>query len=533
MSMRPTALAVATVLAASWAVHLAVRPDYFFLESSSFDLLRVTALAVTIGLSAIAFAIVLSRRHVEVRTISWLLVLGLMVVVGSMRRPSVPSVLTVAATAAWLAAPMAAAMLVAASVARQPIRFHRLWTTSLTVAAAMALWAAIAARGSGLGATLGPLADESVSTTARLILLAHIAAWIVAGLAFTFTPDRLSVPLGIAAMFWLSTTLASAAHLLALKDFRDLYRGTYQPWSLVLTQYLPLFMTGALLVAQGWTLAVRPVMKRAESTHDQRDTDPLVALRDDLAAWTADPTLRLEYAAAEGWIADPTAPLAATDRYDTSTTIVLRDGQLVGRIEHDIALSDCPDVLRTAAELAGLAFDANHFMAASEERLRQVRALGERLLTADLDTRRSLAITLEAGPLTQLRHAAEVLRCGASLDEVAATIRSACGEVRLLSHGLYPSDLEAGGLSAVLPNRGVPRRRLDPPAEVTAFLLAHDDPEAWFEDRGSTLVVHRRRDLPSQLRDRISVLDGWIAAGNDPQEGWVTVELPCLDRTTN
>ena len=66
---------------------------------------------------------------------------------------------------------------------------------------------------------------------------------------------------------------------------------------------------------------------------------------------------------------------------------------------------------------------------------------------------------------------------------------------------------------------GTPSRRLPAAVEVTAYLLARDDPAASFVDRGTMLVVQLSAPpTDGDVIDRVSALGGTCAG--------VTVELP-------
>ena len=149
----------------------------------------------------------------------------------------------------------------------------------------------------------------------------------------------------------------------------------------------------------------------------------------------------------------------------------------------------------------------------SEGRLVEARRLGERLLGADTAMRAEMEELLDNGPIDRLRSCATDLLYGAPISSVVEPIRQATAEVRKLSHGLYPPELIEGGLGAVVGDRrGAPRRRLPAAVEVTAFRLVTDDPAGWFEDYGTVLRVHVRREtIRPTVLDRIDVLGGTVS----------------------
>ena len=229
-------------------------------------------------------------------------------------------------------------------------------------------------------------------------------------------------------------------HMMPVDSYRDPHLGTYRAWALVAAVHFPLIAAGAVIGAIGWSIAVRPQVERLPSgTFVLPDSDPVAMLRNDLADWVGDPTLQLAFADGTGrWIA-PSGEVHLDDlRYDRATTVVTRGGRPIGVLDHDIALSAAPDALHTAANLAGLAFDANQLLAVSEGRLAEARRLGERLLGADTAMRREVEELLDDGPIKRLRACAGELLFGAPIRDVVDPIRQATAEVRQLSHGLYP-----------------------------------------------------------------------------------------------
>ena len=83
-------------------------------------------------------------------------------------------------------------------------------------------------------------------------------------------------------------------------------------------------------------------------------------------------------------------------------------------------------------------------------------------------------------------------------------------EVRNLSHGLFPRDLEERGLAEVLTDAGVPRRGSSAAVEMTCYLLAYDDTGAVFDDSGDEIVVQRTRAPRPELVERVEALGGQV-----------------------
>lgn len=514
------------MVAIVWVARMTVRSEHFSFAQSSFDHLRVTGLALAVGVVALALACIVASRRGKVASVNAVLVVGLLAVLGSGRQAALPSAVTVAVTAAWLGVAAAGAAFVETASRPAPQSIPRAWSYLCAALVATALLAASADAGRGLGATLGRPSSATVSAPTRCFLSAHLAAWICVGVqaALRLRTSRRSAAgasrlllgrgaIAVAAVWWLALAAQRAIHLLAVRHYRDVFRGVYSPWALIVGEYVPVAATGALIMAVGWNQVISPRVHRLPSSIVLiPGSDPVAVLRNNLSWWTGDPTLTLVFADHDGRWIHPADSSTTPLEYPRAATEIRREGHVIGQIEHDVALTRAPEVLRTAAELSGLGFDTNRFVAISEERLRRSQRLSERLLTADIDSRREVAQALFDGPIAQLRSAAEALRFGAAVDGVADQLRSATTNVRVLSHGVYPPELEDGGLAAVMSDRnGVPQRRLSPATEITAFLAAHDDNAAWFVDTGATLEVHRTRPLPAgSISDRINVLGGRI-----------------------
>jgi hypothetical protein len=526
-------LTLAFLIAARWLWDLTVRPvDFIDPGGRGFEGMRITGLALVVGTTACVVALVAARRRLGTTLVVSCATLGILTVVAAARRPVLSDFAIVATNAAWLVT-AAAAFSVLVAVSPRLSALPRILTTWLTVALAVTGVAAAAlAGGSGIGSVIGTSPSLNVPAAARvalglqtLVLLGGAGACI--SLLWPARRDhpparlksRLSVridPVITVASVWLATSLVDRAiHLYPVGTYRDSYRQMYRDWALIGAVRLPMLATGAVVLVVGWSFMVRPSAERlAGGRLVLPDRDPIAMLRDDLAAWVGDPSLRLAYSDGNGrWVGPSGEVRIDSDRYDRATTILTREGRQIGILEYDIALSKAPDAMHTAVALAGVAVDANQLLAVREGLLVESQRLGERLLIADAAMRAEVESVLEAGPLATLRDSADRVVFGATLADVAGTIRQATAEVRQLSHGLYPPELIEDGLSAVVGDRrGAPRRRLPAAVEVTAFRLATVDSSAWFEDRGTMLAVHVRRDtIPRSVLDRIDVLGGVVS----------------------
>lgn len=518
---------IAIVSASLWLASLIRRPLELSIYHPS-DIPNFSMLAVSVGCLAGGAAWAAARRGVGLAAVNTFGCSGLLTVLGAARRPNLPSWVVVVVDAAWLCSVVAvAAAVILCSPRCAALRRHEA-RLLLGVVAVTGVAAAVLAGGAGFGNTIGKLPSTDVSTVAKVALgihtmaLVNFACWALVRLmgsratglmAGSFLRD----PVLLAASGWMVLAVTErAVHLLALRSFRDVYRDVYLPWASLGVVRLPLIASGAVIGVLGWSLLVRPRAERLPGgTLVLPDRDPVAMLREDLAAWVGDPTLQLAFAdGAGGWITAAGRTHLEVPRYDRATTVVTRNGREVGILSYDVALSGAPDVIHTAAMLAGLAFDSNQLVALSEGRLAEMRRLGERLLAADTTMRNELEAQLDAGPVGRLRRCADELRFGSAIERIVEPIRLATAEVRLLSHGLYPPELIEGGLDAVVGDRrGAPRRRLPPAIEVTAFLLVSSDPQGWFDDRGTMLDVRVRREtIPSSVLDRIEILGGTVTA---------------------
>jgi hypothetical protein len=503
----------AITAAVLWLVTIAHQPGQFAFLDLGVYLMQATGLAIAVGAVAGMVAVGVLRRGVAPEVMAGLGALGATVVVAGGRLLDVTDAAEAVAAAAWLGgAGVVLSLLAVSSTVRADPAGVPTW---IVVGAATA--AGIAAGVVGVGPHLDGVAHDRPA--ADSLLVAHLALLVVAYVAIVDLrrPARqlMGDPVFLASLLWLGCATAErVVHLLPFESYWELQRGGYQTWAVVVAMFAPLLATGGVVVALGWTLGVRPHAQRlASGLLVVPDRDPVAALRDDLADWTGDPTIRLAFSDGSGrWLEDWAVGDVANHRYDRAATTVTRQDRPIALIEHDISLTHAPEALRTAAELAGVAFDATQLMALSEARVVEARGVGERLLVADATTREELLAELECGAIARLEGCAAAIDFGASLHEVAESLREVTTEVRAVSHGLYPPELIDHGLSAVLPGHpGAPARRLPPAVEITVFLLASEDPHSTMNDDGAIVWVHRKNPVTdNSLIDRIEVLGGSI-----------------------
>lgn len=520
---------VAVIAAMAWAVHLVRRPFEFQLDPVSFDRLPVIGLALALG-TVVAVGLWGARHRLPPRAVVIALgALAVTAVLGATRVEPLASRAEAVAVACWLAgaAPvLAVGVLASRTVPSPPTGPLR---TGLGVIVLLGLVVAALGMSASPVSPVDPGAAGRGALAAQLAALLTVVGWLAAVTWRDASPATRRAlvrdPVVITVLAWTATAAwERAVPLLPLSDYLLVARGGYRPWSLASALYLPLLTTIAVVIAVGWCAVVRPRVERlADGVVVVTDHDPLAALRDDLAAWTGDPTLQLAYADEAGRWVSPTGESPPDEAaYDRARTVVTHGGRAIGMIDHDLALAQDPDALQTAAAMAGVAFHANQLLALSEVRLAATRDLGRRILLADATTQDSVRAELEAGALQRLTDTGRAVRDGAPIADVVNDLQEITAEVRDLSHGLYPPELAAGGLRSVLGDRpGVPGRRLPAAVEITAFLVADGDPACRFDDRGTALGIHRARPVVDDLLlGRIGVLGGAVTGCS------VTIPVP-------
>ena len=300
--------------------------------------------------------------------------------------------------------------------------------------------------------------------------------------------------------------------------------GYLRNWSAVVIDRIPLLSAGVLLGAVAFVSMIRPRLDRLPNGSMVIQSDPLSGLGPNLQRWLSDPTLRIAFAEADSTPTDWLDASGASHRPSAgngrSTVIVRRDGRPIALIEHDSTVVTA-DAIRLAAQATASALDAHRQTAVAGSRVIRAQQLGGRLVTAEDDVRTQLAATLEDGPCRQLHDSAASLRTAPDLPIVVDVLQLAAADVRTISHGLFPTELLDGGLSAALPHiAGAPSRRLPRAMELTAFLVVGDERDATMDLTDDSLLIHRRSPLREPyVIDRITALDGMID-GND-------VRLPC------
>jgi hypothetical protein len=315
---------------------------------------------------------------------------------------------------------------------------------------------------------------------------------------------RTEAPPVIAALVWVAATAATG-----LITFVDRTPGAREAIADFAAIALPAMTLAFISAAIGWVELVEPRLTRRDGTVELRDLEhDRAGVRAMLADLLATPRVDLAYATESGWVDDQGRVTDIVSERRT-TTIVRVDGDPVAAILHD---RDVPvDAVQLGARLTAAQLAAEGATALARARAEAVRSATAELVRAG--DRASLVVTNSVlrGPVPELVDLANRLRADtATLATAGDELRTITGQVRELSHGLLPRDLEQEGLPAVLDGRVHLDRRLPDAIEITVYLLAYDDPDAEVRDRGDMIVVTRTSAPGAEAAARVSALGGSI-----------------------
>ncbi len=184
-------------------------------------------------------------------------------------------------------------------------------------------------------------------------------------------------------------------------------------------------------------------------------------LRTSLADALDDPSLELGFSLEQAEdLVDPAGePLTSTPPAGQSSTPVMRNGETVAVIMHDVALDTDPELVAAAAQALLLAVENGRLTAELESTSMELRAAHSRILTTGDAQRRKIERDLHDGAQQHL--VALIIKVGlarevadpdavARLDEVGKELDEILEELRDLAHGLYPLVLRDLGLEAAL-----------------------------------------------------------------------------------
>ena len=296
-----------------------------------------------------------------------------------------------------------------------------------------------------------------------------------------------------------------------------------------------------------------------------------------LARALHDPTLQLAY-----WLADRDAfvdgaghpvelPAADSDR---AVTILRHDGAPVAAMLHDAALDDDPALVRAVAATARMTIENERLQAEVRAQLEEVRAFRARIVEfGDAERRRVernlhdgaqqrlVSISLALGIARSQVGATSEQEMAVALDDAAAELRLALGELRELARGIHPVILSEAGLGPALVSlaerspipvtvTAVPPKRLPSRVEETAYYVASEALANAAKHAHATAVSISARRLEGQLlvevgddgiggadpdgsglrglADRVAALDGHLRVHSPDGKGTrITAELPC------
>jgi signal transduction histidine kinase len=304
-------------------------------------------------------------------------------------------------------------------------------------------------------------------------------------------------------------------------------------------------------------------------------------LRSALARALGDPALLIAYPVAGGgaFVDAEDRPVTLPVDGDRSVAPVNRDGELVAALIYDRSLDEDPELVEAVGGAAAIALENQRLHAEAENRLAQVQASRERVISAGDAERRRIERNLHDGAQQRLvmlalqlsligrrirddPSDAERLVTSAS-DELAQSLE----ELRELARGIHPAALDQGldvALDALARRAEVPTTvsyepgpRLPEPVAFAAYFVtsealanvakyAHASAAAVSLRRTATGAVVEITDdgvggadpaSGSGLRglaDRVEALDGRLTVSSPSGAGTViTAELPCRSLTTD
>jgi hypothetical protein len=279
-----------------------------------------------------------------------------------------------------------------------------------------------------------------------------------------------------------------------------------------------------------WSELVRPRLDPAGSGRIVLPGEALPAgetLRRRLADIIGDPSLRLALRSADGaWLSPNGQHIELRDDRERATTTLTRDGETVAAVEHDHALRATPDLVVVATTMFGLAIDNVRLGALDAAQLKEMRDSGAALLAAAERGRHRLAATIADGPAANLDRLARQATAGEDAVELQRGLRAVASEIRTISHGVYPPELERDGLAAALDQAvQVPSRRYPAAVELTAYLIARGHPEARLVARDDGLEITVTGVLGEHTSARVGALDGTVRVDGEI----TTVLIPVAD----
>ena len=272
------------------------------------------------------------------------------------------------------------------------------------------------------------------------------------------------------------------------------------------------------------------------------DAPERLRLRDVLARALGDPSLEIAYAVpqsnrfvdADGRrveLPSPADPRRATTRLEGG-------GRTVAVLIHDPALSDQPELVRSAGAATRLALENERLTAEVRTQLEAVRASRARIVAAGDAERRRVERDLHDGAqqrLVTLALSLQLARAQAdgsnpalasSLDQASQDLTAALTDLRSLARGIHPAILADEGLAAAveaLADRSpanvtvqAPADRFAPSVEATAYFVVAEaltNVVKYAQASGAAVTIERHGNIL-----RVEVTDDGIG-GADPSHG--------------
>jgi hypothetical protein len=267
----------------------------------------------------------------------------------------------------------------------------------------------------------------------------------------------------------------------------------------------------AVLGILGWLYVVRPVLVRTgDGRLDLTSLPAATSVGRRVADMLGDPSASVQYPTDGGWVDGSGAPAPAAD--GMGITLIEEQGVPFARVTHDLNVPG--ELAELAAHLAATSVMAERAAVESVTRRESVRRASLRLVHAEELAAEDLADALARGPVARLvALAGELRRDDMALSEAAAPIQAVAAEVRSISHGIYPPQLERAGLAGALPALRVPPGRFDPSIELTAYLLARENDAAEIRIADGWLEVTCPPAATTELADRVALLGGVRRSG--------------------
>jgi signal transduction histidine kinase len=225
---------------------------------------------------------------------------------------------------------------------------------------------------------------------------------------------------------------------------------------------------GLLAIGLGWSV-VQVRRRRVIVSRLALDLGEAPApgkLQEALATAAGDPALRVAY-----WLAGSRRFVDAygetvgtpTPAPGRAITPIIRGGQAVALVEHEVALLDRRELERELGSAARLAVDNERLQAEVRAQLEDLRASRARIVETGDSARRRLERDLHDGAqqrLLALSYDLQLARAASEADgdgELTTLLTSAVGEaqtalreLRELAHGIYPAVLAEAGLAPAL-----------------------------------------------------------------------------------